>query len=284
MFSGSATPPGDCGRTSIPARGADPHEKGIDLLRRDIDEALNEWPFEPRSGEILAREVKARDGRSVLQIRVELGLLQLEVEGRPDGDLPHGFTTYLHYLQNCHARVARKGGDEAWTMKPENCIEADREFVQFYHRRVAWLALGRYDRALSDAEHTLGLMDFVTSHGMSDEYIDSHERLRGLVLFHRAQASAALALQRRRPEEAVDALGEGIDRLVRHMTSWSEGHEDEELPDPTLIEQLKIQEREIRKSFEVSKTLREQLAEAVAREDYEHAARLRDMMKLRKDA
>ena len=69
-------------------------------MRRDIDEALQGWPYEPEPNEFVAREVRARDGRTVLQIRIELGVLQLEVEGRPDGVRPHGFATYLDYLRH----------------------------------------------------------------------------------------------------------------------------------------------------------------------------------------
>ena len=64
-------------------------------MRRDIDEAIQGWPFDPEMGEVIAREVRAKDGRPLIQIRVELGLLQLEVIGRPDGTRPHGFVTYL---------------------------------------------------------------------------------------------------------------------------------------------------------------------------------------------
>ena len=94
-------------------------------------------------------------------------------------------------------------------MTSHQCSEADREFIQFYHRRVAWLALRRYDKAILDADHTLALMDFIHRHGLEDEYIASHEQFRGPVLFHRTQAATALALERRRPEEAVHALREG---------------------------------------------------------------------------
>ena len=52
-------------------------------------------------------------------------------------------------------------------------------------------------------------------------------------------------------------------------------------PTSRLIEQLQILEQEIRKNFAVEKTLREQLDEAVAREDYERAARLRDQIRAR---
>jgi len=166
-------------------------------------------------------------------------------------------------------------------MTPEHCVEADREFVQFSQRRVAWLTLQHYDRALLDADHTLALMDFVRAHGIDEDYVSSHERFRGLVLFHRTQAAAALALERRKPEEAIDIVREGVGRLATHHEKWSSEHEASDTPNPSLIEQLHLLESEIRKNFAVEKTLREQLDEAVALEDYERAAKLRDQIRAR---
>lgn len=251
-------------------------------MRRDVDEALQSWPYEPEPGEVIAREVRARDGRMVLQVRIELGLLQLEENGRPDGTRPHGFATYLDYLR--YRAAGRGQGDgkiSPFKMAADHCTEADREFVQYYHRRVAWLALQRYDRALLDADHTLALMDFVCRHGSGEEYVASHERFRGLVLFHRTQAAAALALERRKPEEAIDVVREGAEQLRFHQDEWGSDDDATEMPNQPLIEQLHVLEQEIRKNFAVAKTLREQLDEAVASEDYERAARLRDQIRAR---
>lgn len=247
-------------------------------MRRDIDEVLQNWPFEPSPGELLAREIRCRDGRMVLQVRVELGIMQMESEGRPDGVKPHGFASYLDFMR--HRAAGRNAKGPSWAMSQEHHAEADREFIQFYHRRVAWLSLQKYERALTDSDHTLALMDFVLRHGGDEEYISSHERFRGLVLVHRAQASAALALERRKPEEAIDAVREGVEHLKAHKAAFSED-EEEETPHDQLIEQLHIFEHDIRKNFDVSKTLREQLDEAVEHEDYEKAARLRDQIKAR---
>ena len=251
-------------------------------MRRDIDEAIQGWPYEPEPGEVIAREVRARDGRTVLQIRVELGVLQLEVERparRRRGRTGSPPTSTTSATAPPAAGSAPGGKAPPWTMSPEHCAEADREFVQFYHRRVAWLALQRYDKALLDADHTLALMDFVAEHGIDEEYIASHERFRGLVLFHRTQAAAALALERRKPEEAIDVVREGIDRLAAHQEAGPPTTTQDESPNQPLIEQLRVLEQEIRKNFAVEKTLREQLDEAVAREDYERAARLRDQIR-----
>jgi hypothetical protein len=250
-------------------------------MRRDIDDALHGWPYEPEPGETLAREIRARDGRTVIQVRQDLGILQMETEGRPDGVRPHGYSTYLDYLrQRSAARSRRRGSDgPSWVMSADHCVEVDREFVQYYHRRMAWLALQRYDRMLADADHTLALMDFVRVHCDDPEYVASHERFRGLVLFHRSQAAAALALERRRPEQAIDAVLDGARRLAAHQRRWEAEHDGDDTPNETLIEQLHVLEREIRRNFDVSKTLQEQLDEAVATEDYERAALLRDQIR-----
>ena len=252
-------------------------------MRRDIDEALQGWPFDPEPGEVVAREIRARDGRMVLQVRVELGMLQLEVEGRPDGSRPHGFGDYLAYMRHRAASrgLAPAGKAPSWTMNEEHAAEVDREFIQFYHRRVAWLALQRYDRALLDAEHTIALMDFITRHGVDEDYVDKHERFRGLVVFHGTQALTAMALEKRKPDEAIDIVQEGLQGLLKHQTTWLEKHEGEESINDPLIEQLRVLETEIRKNFAVEKTLKEQLDEAVAHEDYEKAARLRDQIRAR---
>ena len=245
-------------------------------MRRDIDEALHGWPSNFDPGGVVAREIVARDGRKVLQIRVELGVLQMETEGRPDGVRPHGYPTYLNYLEN---RASVRKGD--WKISQEQSLEIDREFSQFNHRRVAWLNLQRYDKMLQDADHSLSLLTFVQSRGGNPEFVNSLERLRGLVLFHRTQAAAALALEHLKPEQAVEEVREGLDRLVEHVRDWQADNDSDDPPNETLIAQLRVLEDEIRKNFEVEKTLREQLDEAVADEDYEKAARLRDQIRAR---
>ncbi len=253
-------------------------------VRRDIDDALQGWPYDPDVNGVIAREIRARDGRTVLQVRQELGILQMEADGRPDGTRPHGFRTYLEYLRYRAAErsASPKRREEAWQLSTEHCQEVDREITQFYHRRMAWLALQRYDRMLADADHTLALMDLVERHCDDEEFIASHDRFRGLVLFHRTQARAALSLERRRPEEAIDAVREGSERIKKHEDYWQKRHdEDLETPNQALLEQLQRIEQEIRKCFDVGLTMREQLDEAIAKEDYEKAARLRDAIRAR---
>lgn len=238
-------------------------------MSQDIDAALRGWEYKP--GVVQARLVQAGDGRQVIQMRLDLGLLQFETEGRPDGTRPHGFPTYFAYLQHLDA-TARP------VLTDEQCMEADREFVQFYHRRISWLALRKFDQAVVDADHTLAFMDFVRDHSPSEEYTQAHEQYRGFVVFQRTQAAAAAALEQNAPEAAVDALRSGLEQL---RTFFAAHDLEEQMNDDVMVEQLRKMEKSLRQTHHIGETLEEQLARAVANEEYETAARLRDELRRR---
>ena len=134
--------------------------------KQDIDDILKQWPFDPMSVNVRLLDSAQR---SVLQMRVDMGILQLETEGRPDGNRFQGATTYFEYLQRMHSQSLEFELDE------DRCLEIDREFVQFYHRRVCWLQLKEFKRAVQDADHTLGLMDFCKTHSPDEQWTMSHE-------------------------------------------------------------------------------------------------------------
>jgi hypothetical protein len=241
-------------------------------VNQDIDNALRGWEYKP--GVIQARLVKAADGREVIQMRVDLGVLQIEKGSRPDGARPHGFPTYFAYLRD-QARRAEKAG-KPLVLSDEQCLEADREFVAFYHRRVCWLALGIYDRAIADADHTLAFMSFVRDHSPGEEYTQAHEQYRGFVLFQRTQARAYLEVEEKRPEAAINALRTGLDQL---RSFFAEHGAEEQMEDNAMVQHLEQFEASLRKKYAIAATLQEQLDRAVADEDYEKAARLRDELK-----
>jgi hypothetical protein len=243
-------------------------------MGQDLDRALRGWEFKP--GVVQARLVDASDGRQVIQMRVDLGILQMELSGRPDGSKPHGFSTYFDYLKQQAAQSKRS--QQAFKLSEEQCIEADREFVQLYHRRISWLALRNYDRAIADADHSLAFMNFVKKHSPNEEYTLSHEQYRGFVLFHRTQAAAALAIEKDEPEAAIDAIHDGLERI---RAFFEEHHLEERADEDGMVQQLKKIQQQIRELHGINATLKEQLAEAVANEQYEAAAKLRDALKRR---
>lgn len=233
---------------------------------KDIDHLLEDWPYEP--GEISVRLICASGGRDVLQMRVEMGILQLEVEHRPDGQRPGGADTYFDYLVG----MSTNEGDSL-VLSEEQCNGADEEFMQFYQRRLCWLALKEYLHAVRDADHNLAFMDFVRKHSPSDQWTWSHEQYRPFILFHRTQAAALAALDESGPQAAIEQFNQGLTQIE----SFFEEHGiEEQYKDDEMAGRLIEMRESLRDHYSVGRTLGEQLAAAVAKEQYELAAKLRD--------
>lgn len=234
---------------------------------QDIDAILRDWPFQP--GLVSARVVRTPGRRKVLQMRIEMGVLQMEFTGRPDGERPGGKPTYLEYI----SEQLGDSDDVPQLLTDEQCYEIEREFMQYYHRRICCMALREFDRAVADADHTLELMDFVAAHSPSEEWTASHERYRSLVYSHRAQARALAVLEKRGPEAAIEEINKGLAE-IREL--FVRADVEDQFDDDELVQQLNELKQSLRKEYQVGPTLAEQLADAVAAEEYERAARLRD--------
>lgn len=239
----------------------------------DIDGVLRAWEYDAEG--VNVRKCSGSDGRPVLQMRLDLGVLQLEVTGRPDGMRPGGQPSYCEHL----TIQAQRFGDEM-ELTTEQCAEIDREFLQYYHRRICWLQLREFGNAVADADHTLQLMDLSKKYSPDEQWTLSHEQYRPLVIFHRTQAAALQRLEESGAEAAVEEVNSGIERLRTFHEEYAPDEDFEELEIVTRLTELR---ESLRQKFDVGLTLAEQLAEAVATEKYELAARLRDELAKRKD-
>ena len=235
--------------------------------RDNIDQILSRWSYKP--GEVVAREALGEDGRPLLQMRLEMGLLQMEVTGRPDGGRPEDFETYYDYLV---ALAAREDG--TIQLRKEQCFEVDREFVQFYHRRVCWLTLRKFSRAAADADHTLALMDFASAHAPNENWTLSHEQYRPFVMFHRIQAAALSQIEKDDGgEDALRKIDAGLVELRELFDQWDT---DEPFEDNELVQRLMELKRSLRDQYKIEPSLTERLSKAIAKEKYELAAKIRD--------
>ena len=261
--------------------------------RHDLDALLKDWTYQP--GEVSARQTEGLDGRSLLHLRVEMGVLQLEVTGRPDGLRPEGHETYYDLM----VASAFDEGD-GFSLDPRRCVEIDREFVQFYHRRVAWLALREFRKAILDSDHTLALMDFSTAHAPNEDWVEMHEQYRPFVLFHRTQAEALAELEESNPQAAIAAIDSGSELIKAALQRLFQDLDQENFAvadaDPEVDEELQseayatdddeflLKLSELRESivteYDLQSPLADRLADAIAHEQYELAAKLRDQIAL----
>ena len=234
----------------------------------NLDRIFESWKFDPTA--LMVRKAYGDDGRGVLQMRIDLGVMQLETTGRPDGSKPNGFETVYENLFN---ESLERGED--FEMDEDRCFEVDREFVQFYHRRICWLQLKEYSNAVRDADHTLKLMDFCRTHSPDEQWTATHEQYRPFVMFHRIQAAALAKIDEDNgAESAIEEINKGLDQLkiiFEEYASDEESFEEEE-----LVQRLTELREELRSKYRVGKTLAEKLDDAIAGEQYELAAQLRD--------
>ena len=231
-----------------------------------LDDLLEQWPYDPSM--VSVRTASGRDGRQILQMRVEMGVLQMEILGRPDGMTPEGFQTYLDHLLSLEG-----ADDDDFELDEDQCGECDREFVMFYHRRVCWLALKEYSKAAQDARHTLALMDLCKRHSPDEDWTLTHEQYRPFVLYHCVQANALAHLSDGSPDDAVHSINEGLDELKQIYVDFEL---EEEFEDDELVQRLVELRESMRSEYEVGLTLQERLESAIVAERYEDAARLRD--------
>ena len=154
-------------------------------------------------------------------------------------------------------------------------MEVDREFMQFYQRRISWLSIKEYERVMADADHTLALMDFCKRHSPDDGWTIVHEQYRPFVLFHRTQAAAYHQLNETTPQAAIQCINDGL-HTIKNI--FAEHDLEEHFDEDELVSQLREIRESLRNEYSVGKTLHEQLAEAIASEQYERAAEIRDQL------
>src|SRR5262249_56200010 len=127
---------------------------------------VEEWAEE--GGRIKVGKVTGRDGREKLQLRVDLGVLQMEMRGRLDGQHPHHCESLLHYHQKKAARAQAKG--DTYHLAPEECAELQQEGIQYYHRYLSLFQINDFEGVVRDTQRNLDLFTFVAEHTDREDF------------------------------------------------------------------------------------------------------------------
>jgi hypothetical protein len=243
----------------------------------DISHILEDWPFEP--GKVTARRVRGDDGRDKIQLRLDLGLYQMEATGRPDGLRPHGCESLLiHYEQQLAKYRERFGSEEGFDLDEAACEQLRAEGVMYYHRYLAEFILEDYEAVERDTVRNVRLMDFCARHGREDSDRFLLEQYRPYVLMMCARARALLAFQKNRPKVALAAIREGMEGIKDFFRRFGPEHSVSESSELAILRAM-AKEIEGRIPEDPIAKLRKDLAKAVKEERYEDAASLRDQLR-----
>ena len=249
----------------------------------DLDELASGWDCP--SGELRARIVVGRDGEEMVQIRLDLGVMQMLPAGRPDGARYHGLPSACEYIEH----ELRVGGDK---IDRVDWQELQRELHQINYRRLAYSmlaedALQANDdtntrrhmlAALDDIDACLTQLQLLADHGHAESAAES---LRPTLHFDRARMRSQLHVVEGRFEEAIEQAEAGAARLEELLTEL--GYDEELREEDPGVRYLCDLGHQLRREYGVTQTLRERLEEALDNDDFETAAEIRDSMRQRGD-
>ena len=244
-------------------------------MSKDIAPALEGWDFAP--GELQVRIVPGFDGRDKLQVRLDLGLYQMELEGRPDGSRPFDADSLLDHLE-ARARDAVAAAEEPPNLAPEELGELMREGVQFYHRYVALFHLERFDLVARDTARNLRLFAFVGRHAARQQDRLLFDQYRPYVLMMHARALGMQSIGRGDHRAALGHIDEGIEAILGFLRDYDQEANQESCRELALLKAWR-QQVEGERPIGPVEQLERQLDLAVALEQFEEAARLRDQVR-----
>jgi|SRR5579884_2362511 len=243
---------------------------------KDISSVLRGWEYEP--GVINVRKINGLDGHPKVQMRLDLGLLQMEMTGRPDGLRPHGHESLLDYFESLLAEHRRKHGTElGFHLSSQQCASLREEAVMYYHRYLSLFVLEEFGGVVRDTARNLRVLDLCGKYAEDEQDRLVLEQYRPYIVMMHARAQASILFSTKKYAQALAKVEAGLAQIREFFAQFGQ---EEAYTESNEVQALKRLAREIRKKLPVSPATRLQrrLERAVKEERYEEAAKLRDKL------
>ncbi|MFC1608343.1 hypothetical protein ACFL47_10275, partial [Candidatus Latescibacterota bacterium] len=99
-------------------------------MDQDIGFILKNWQYDPED-DLIVRIVETDDG-SKLQMRIDMGIIQMEIDGHPSGEKPDDYESWLEYYEIQQTQFESSQVDDYFTLASDDCKKLRREGVQYY--------------------------------------------------------------------------------------------------------------------------------------------------------
>jgi hypothetical protein len=244
---------------------------------KDILPMLKGWDYEP--GTINVRKINGIDGRQKIQMRLDLGLLQMEVTGRPDGATPHGYDSLLDYHEEQLREHKKMNGTElGFHLTGTECENLRQEAVMYYHRYLSLFVLEEFPGVVRDTARNLRVLDLCGKYALQKDDQLVLEQYRPYIVMMHVRAKASILFKGKKWKEALEIVKDGLESIREFFAKFDQ---EEAFNRSNEVKILKKFARDIRKKLPIDpiEKLKSQLQKALLREHYEDAARLRDEIK-----
>lgn len=245
----------------------------------DLQATLRDWQYE--SEQISVRKIVGVDGSIKVQMRIELGVLQMEATGRPDGVRPFGAESLLDYhRQRLEEYEQRNGTPLGYVLSPRQAQDFRLEASMYYRRFVSYFVLEEYDAVALDTSHNLGLFDFCRDSALEPGDRAALECYRPYVLMMDARARAYHSQKDHNYASALAHVNRGILHLRNYAETPAE-FDDSNVEESGEMKILRELGREILEQMPSDSLVitRNALRTAIREEQFEEAARLRDALR-----
>src|SRR5947209_7848595 len=233
----------------------------------DLNTILRDWPHE--NGNIKVRKIAGLDGREKLQLRVDLGVLQMEVAGRPDGRRPHNCESLLEYHQKRATRTAARGN--TYELTPEQCGELQQEGIQYYHRYLSLFQLEEFEGVVRDTQRNLDLFSFVDEHTEREDLIWTFQQFRPYVLMMNTRAKVSILLADGQFSDAIREIEAGRDRISEFYQQSSFPEMETKSSELAFLDEW-LEEVRAKRPLSKLELMEREMERAIANELYERAA------------
>lgn len=241
----------------------------------DISHILRSWDYEP--GTINVRRITGTDGIPKVQMRLELGVLQMEVSGRPDGQKPHGFESLLEYHEHRLSSHKKTTGNtpQGFALTGEECQALREEATMYYQRYLSLFVLGDFPAVVRDTSRNLRVLDLCGKYAAEEQDRLLLEPYRPYIIMMKTRASGMVLFKDQKHHQALDTVRAGLSDIRSFFDQFGHPEQFDQCEEAKILKRFA---REIKKKIPVGQLerLQRRLKKAVAAEQYELAAKLRD--------
>jgi hypothetical protein len=247
---------------------------------KDLAPVLGDWPYDPDG--VTVRLIDGDDGRSKVQMRVDMGLIQMELDGRPDGTRPAGCESWMEYYQQRKRAHDELRLEEPFVLDEEACERLWREGVQYYHRYLSCWHLKMYGVVARDTARNLELFALVRQYADDERNRLQFDQWRPYVIMMHTRAVATPLAEQGEWKKALRCIETGIDGIEEFLEAYDQTERASELAELGNLRQWreeiveKLADHEASRPKSRVEQLEEELQSAVEAEHFERAAELRD--------
>ncbi|HEY0007721.1 MAG TPA: UvrB/UvrC motif-containing protein, partial [Tepidisphaeraceae bacterium] len=183
----------------------------------------------------------------------------------------------LHEHRLSEHKHKHGGTIQGFALHPDHCQQLREEAAMYYQRYLSLFMLGDFPGVVRDTSRNLRVLDFCGKYAVEEQDRVVLEQYRPYIIMMRTRAAASILFNEQKLHQALDVVREGLAAIRDFFEKFGHPEAYESCDEARILKRFA---REIKKKLPVGplERLQRKLKKAVANEQYEVAAKLRDQI------